>query len=331
MLCASCNHSIRQSAILNWNDCPARLHNPGVFGPNSPWALVDNTVILVWIDQRSYSFVSPTSTSSTTSPMDTRNTPHRRQQTQYLIGYNLVCAVLWFAILVRVLLLIPLVGFENVGGGVGEFAKWTQTLALLEVVHSAMGKTLSLSFPSFEEPITSGFNVPPKFDIHHLTDIVRSPLPTTLMQVSSRLLLIWAVVNRYPSATAPSPFYSSMLLAWSVTEVIRYSYFVWNLQGAGVPGFVVWLRYNTFYVLYPVGIVSECLLVWKASVVAERWVQVVFWGVLGVYVPGESMLAGGFGGGKGWANEGVGSYILFTHMMAQRRKVMRGKGVEGRG
>ncbi|KAK3166908.1 hypothetical protein OEA41_010033 [Lepraria neglecta] len=212
--------------------------------------------------------------------MDTRTTPHRRQQTQYLTAYNLICAVLWTAVLGRVILLVPLVGFENVAGGVGEFAKWTQTLAVLEIVHSALG-------------------------------LVRSPLSTTAMQVSSRLLLIWGVVNRYPAATAPSPFYSSMLLAWSVTEVIRYSYFVWNLRGNGVPGFVTWLRYNTFYVLYPIGISSECSLIWKASWVAEWPVWWVFWGVLGVYVPG--------------------SYILFTHMIAQRRKVMRGKGVEGRG
>lgn len=122
---------------------------------------------------------------------------------------------------------------------------------------------------------------------HVTIGIVRSSLPTTVMQVSSRLLLIWGVVNRYPSATATSPFYSSMLLAWSVTEVIRYSYFVWNLQGGGVPQAVVWLRYNTFYVLYPVGILSECVEIWKASTVAERPVQLGFWGVLGVYVPGE--------------------------------------------
>ena len=77
-----------------------------------------------------------------------------------------------------------------------------------------------------------------------------------------------------------------MLLAWSVTEVIRYSYFVWNLQGNGVPGIVTWLRYNTFYVLYPIGISSECVLIWKASLVAEVPLKWVFWGVLGIYVPG---------------------------------------------
>ena len=117
--------------------------------------------------------------------------------------------------------------------------------------------------------------------------LVRSPLLTTMMQVSSRLLLVWAVINRYPSSTASSPFYSFMLLAWSVTEVIRYSYFVWNLQSKGVPGFVIWLRYNTFYVLYPIGISSECILVWKASNIAEHPWNWVFWAVLGVYIPGQ--------------------------------------------
>lgn len=72
--------------------------------------------------------------------MDTRQTPNRRQQTQYLIAYNLVCAILWTAILGRVILLVPLLGFENVIGGVGEFAKWTQTLAVLEIVHSVTGR-----------------------------------------------------------------------------------------------------------------------------------------------------------------------------------------------
>ncbi|CAC9888407.1 unnamed protein product [Aureobasidium pullulans] len=65
-----------------------------------------------------------------------------------------------------------------------------------------------------------------------------------------------------------------MLIAWSITEVIRYSYFAINLSTGSVPNAWLWLRYNTFFILYPLGISS--------------------------------------------------SYILFTHMMAQRRKIMRG-------
>jgi very-long-chain (3R)-3-hydroxyacyl-CoA dehydratase len=64
-------------------------------------------------------------------------------RTRYLILYNSVNAILWFAVLGRVALLVPLVGFKNVYGGVGEFVKWTQTLAALEVAHAALGQLLS--------------------------------------------------------------------------------------------------------------------------------------------------------------------------------------------
>lgn len=60
-------------------------------------------------------------------------------RTQYLILYNFVCTILWTVVLGRVLLLVPLVGFANVYKGAGQFTKWTQTVALLEVVHSLTG------------------------------------------------------------------------------------------------------------------------------------------------------------------------------------------------
>lgn len=71
--------------------------------------------------------------------MDSKEISRPGQEAQYLVFYNLISAVLWLAILGRTALLVPLVGFENVHGGVGEFTKWTQTLALLEIVHSALG------------------------------------------------------------------------------------------------------------------------------------------------------------------------------------------------
>ena len=67
------------------------------------------------------------------------HTTTAQKKQYYLILYNLTSAILWTAILGRLLLLIPLVGVENVYGGLGEFTKWTQTLALLEIVHSATG------------------------------------------------------------------------------------------------------------------------------------------------------------------------------------------------
>ena len=131
-----------------------------------------------------------------------------------------------------------------------------------------------------------------------VSGLIRSALPTTILQVSSRILLIWGICIPYAAATTPSPFYSSMLVAWSISEVVRYSYFLFDLRG-GVPGIegtwleqrvlrgYGWARYNFFYALYPVGIGSECALVWKASMVARTEVRVGLWLVLGLYVPGE--------------------------------------------
>jgi very-long-chain (3R)-3-hydroxyacyl-CoA dehydratase len=97
-----------------------------------------------------------------------------------------------------------------------------------------------------------------------------------------------------------------MLLAWSFTEVVRYSYFVFNLSGVGVPKLWTWLRYNTFLVLYPLGVASECWLVWKASGPAGKVNELYAYGlyaILAIYVPGF--------------------YVLFTHMLKQRARLQR--------
>lgn len=86
-----------------------------------------------------------------------------------------------------------------------------------------------------------------------------------------------------------------MLIAWSVTEVIRYSYFALTLSGL-TPRNLTWLRYNTFFILYPIGILSECSLVYLAAVgpaaTATEYplmslMPYVLYGILAVYVPGK--------------------------------------------
>lgn len=98
--------------------------------------------------------------------MDTRSTPNRRLRSQYLVSYNLVCALLWTAVLGRVILLIPLVGFGDVHGGVGEFTKWTQTFAVLEVVHSALGMIIQSCLPFL-------LSVPGSFSVLYPTEAAR--------------------------------------------------------------------------------------------------------------------------------------------------------------
>ena len=215
-------------------------------------------------------------------------------RSRYLILYNTLSAILWAIILTRTTRILLTGGkSQNVFNQVGEFTRWTQTLAMLEILHS-------------------------------LTGLVRAPVLTTVMQVASRFLLVWIVVNNFPDIARSTWAYSSMLLAWSTTEVIRYSYFAVNLMNGKVPGWLTWLRYNTFFVLYPLGISSECWIVWKASQLAGRvrreW-EWAAWVVLGVYVPGKFWSDQWFI--WRYADDVSGSYILFTHMMAQRRRTMR--------
>lgn len=205
----------------------------------------------------------------------------------YLFFYNVLNVAFWATVLLRgatsALIWaskghLPLV-FNTV---YSPYLTRAQSLALLEIAHSLFG-------------------------------LVRAPLLTTVMQVASRIFLVWGVM--YPfggsregivgcgyavnDALVPGPgaklgdyAFLGCLVAWGVTEVIRYGFFAWQLAGVGVPSWWMWLRYNTFYVLYPLGITSECVLVWLAMGPAGQINELYWWGflaVLGVYIPGVSL------------------------------------------
>ncbi|KAI1810975.1 tyrosine phosphatase-like protein [Poronia punctata] len=197
-------------------------------------------------------------------------------KTTYLVLYNALSAVLWATVLVRIVGVNVKYSRHFAYLAVGDFCKWTQTLAGMEVFHSLFG-------------------------------IVRAPFFTTFMQVFSRYAIVWGITHLFPSLGG-NPAYTSMLVAWSITEVIRYSYFALTLTFGREPRLLHWLRYHAFFILYPLGISSEAWLIWKAVPLAMRFSETyawILWGyVLFVYPPS--------------------AYILYTHMMAQRRKVLKG-------
>ena len=195
----------------------------------------------------------------------------------YLLAYNGICLVLWGIVTLRAALLIPALLAHNKLFGLLEALQllltFTQTLAVLEIAHSVLG-------------------------------LVRAGLATTALQVASRLMLVWGVVGAYPQIVATTntigraiagknggPIaFSGILIAWGVTECIRYGFFVWSLGvDARIPPWLTWLRYNTFFVLYPLGISSECWLIYLALTPAERsapWYNMFLKAVLLIYVPG---------------------------------------------
>ena len=115
----------------------------------------------------------------------------------------------------------------------GAPTRWVQTAALLEVAHVALG-------------------------------LVRSGLGTTAAQVASRLVLVWGVLQQFPvAAIRESPVFSTMVLAWSSAEVVRYATYALALLGTKWQP-LEWLRYTLFYALYPLGAGSEAFLMYAS-------------------------------------------------------------------
>jgi len=120
-----------------------------------------------------------------------------------------------------------------------------------------------------------------------------------------------------------------MVLAWCLAEVIRYVFYALSLlplstgsapSTSYVPTWLIYLRYTAFYVLYPVGAGSEAFVNFQTL-------------PRGSPVPS---ISGWIGGNVVWTPYDIfrgllfiiwwpGLYIMYTHMMAQRRKAL-GKG-----
>jgi very-long-chain (3R)-3-hydroxyacyl-CoA dehydratase len=140
--------------------------------------------------------------------------------------------------------------------------------------------------------------------LHSLFGVVRAPLFTTFIQVLSRLLLLWGIVVPFP-ATHTMPRFATMILAWSLTEVIRYSFYGFGLVLGKAPYPLVWLRYTLFFVLYPLGVGSEISLIYASlDDLAKVGMRGAFCFGIAAYLPGFP--------------------ILYMHMISQRKKVLGG-------
>jgi very-long-chain (3R)-3-hydroxyacyl-CoA dehydratase len=152
----------------------------------------------------------------------------------YLMLYNTVMAAGWSVVLVRLVssLLVDSSDFPAAYAAVAPPLQIFQTGALLEILHSSSG-------------------------------LVRAPVATTAVQVASRLLLLWGVVEPIVGVRS-YPFLATMVGAWSLTEIPRYAYFAYAAAFQAPPYALVWLRYSTFIPLYPIGAGSEWVLLFVA-------------------------------------------------------------------
>ncbi|XP_058452255.1 very-long-chain (3R)-3-hydroxyacyl-CoA dehydratase hpo-8-like [Malaya genurostris] len=158
----------------------------------------------------------------------------------YLILYNSIQFLGWFYIYIQFLMHYFVHGktTETLWDRVGSVTYYFQLLCIFEFFHALFG-------------------------------LVPSNALITLMQVFGRCLVVVGAIDATPTGKL-SPGLPIALFCWSLTETIRYSYYVLHLALPTVPGFMSWLRYTIFIPLYPLGFFGELLcFYWAQSYIGE--------------------------------------------------------------
>ncbi|KAF8396738.1 hypothetical protein HHK36_018368 [Tetracentron sinense] len=151
----------------------------------------------------------------------------------YLFAYNSLQSFGWAVSLSTILgSWVSTKSFNGAYSSAGDLICLLQTISFLEVLHGAIGL------------VPSGVLLP-------------------LMQWGGRTHFLLAIVRRISEVQEfPSVFITFM--AWSLSEVIRYSHYALNCMEI-CPSWITYLRYTAFIVLYPVGVaLGEMWLMYRA-------------------------------------------------------------------
>lgn len=205
----------------------------------------------------------------------------------YLVLYNILQAIGWSFIFVISCKHFSQNGFTPKGlfAAVEIPLKIFQTAAILEILHCAVG-------------------------------IVPSSTLITAMQVASRVIVTWPVTHSVKEIQDNTGILL-FLLAWTVTEIIRYSLYAFNLLNYR-PYVLQWCRYTFFLVLYPIGVTGEILTIY-ASLPYVKETQ-----LYSIPLPNRANFSFSF---YVCLLCGIASYIpvfpmLYLHMIHQRKKVL---------
>jgi len=205
----------------------------------------------------------------------------------YLIAYNVSQMLGWLVLMIKIVdhLIRENGDTEKLYSEVEPVLQIFQTAAVLEVLHSAVG-------------------------------FVKSNPLLTAVQVYSRVFLVWGVVWSVEQVQTNS-FIIFFLVAWTITEIIRYSFYFFSLLGF-VPYFLKWCRYTFFIILYPIGVMGEVMTIYHALPHVEES------GMYSITLPNPANIAFNYHYYLWFV---LISYVpvfpqLYGHMLKQRKKII---------
>ena len=148
--------------------------------------------------------------------------------------------------------------------------------------------------------------------VHIILRLVRSPLFTTFVQVMSRVVIVFVLAKIKSSLSIG---YVLLSLAWSITEMVRYTYYYLSLikhnyiTSFELPYILVWCRYSFFIVLYPIGVSGELITLWNSTKELKNYAlgnitlaHLIYFAFV-LYVPGL--------------------FMLYTYMLKQRKSTLK--------
>ncbi|CAH3033266.1 unnamed protein product [Pocillopora meandrina] len=98
--------------------------------------------------------------------------------------------------------------------------------------------------------------------IHPMVGIVKTGVLAPFMQVFGRNLVLFLVVVANKELHKLTAVYG-LFIVWSLIEVVRYPFYASEILGIRIEP-LMWLRYTLWIPLYPLGVLFEVTLIWKA-------------------------------------------------------------------
>lgn len=152
----------------------------------------------------------------------------------YLVVYNLMQAGMFLYIALVLLSGVVLNGtgaFAEAYDAVSDVLASCQLAALLEVIHPVVG-------------------------------IIKTGFMTPFIQVFGRNLAFFFVVVAHKELHRQAVVFG-LFLVWSLIEIIRYPFYACQVLNKRIEP-LIWLQYTMWIPLYPLGILFEGILIWRA-------------------------------------------------------------------
>ncbi|XP_051220261.1 very-long-chain (3R)-3-hydroxyacyl-CoA dehydratase PASTICCINO 2A [Lolium perenne] len=153
------------------------------------------------------------------------------------------------------------------------FYNWAVVVGWVQVLYCASSALLDsgheVVYATVEWPLLLAQTASVMEILHWILGIIRYPVLETLPQITARLYLTWGILWSFPE-TRSHILVTFLIISWSINQIIGYSFFGTSEIFGLAPSWLLWLRYNTILILYPIGMISEVGLIFVATPFMEE-------------------------------------------------------------